>query len=190
VIIFGQRPNRGSALILLCKEESEMRKLVMLFVVMAFIASAYITASVSARKMHKEPMGMTEEKESHWIGRAVKNAEDESLGTVNDFVRDSDGKISFAIISYGGLMGLGEKRAAVPFSALTYNEEGKHFTCNLTEDQLAGAPDFRDKGDLTDPSFAEEVYRYYGVQPYWTGEGTTPEGTMEKGTTWEGVEKE
>ena len=124
---------------------------------------------------------MTHEKESHWIGKAVKNAEGESFGTVSDLVRDSEGKISFAIISYGGFLGMGEKEAAVPFSTLAYNEEGQYLTCNITRDQLTGAPHFNSKDELTHPSFAGEIYRYYGVQPYWTGEDTMHEGSMEKG---------
>jgi sporulation protein YlmC with PRC-barrel domain len=158
-----------------------MKKLVMLFVAMAFVAAGYITAGVSARETGNEPMGMGSEKESHWIGKKVTNVEGETLGTVHDLVWDSDGKISFAIISYGGFLGLGEKKAAIPFSALTYDEEGKRVTCNVSKNQLAGAPDFKDKEDLTHRFFAEELYRYYGVQPYWTGEGTMEKGAEPKG---------
>jgi hypothetical protein len=110
----------------------------------------------------------------------VKNMEGENLGTVKDFVKDSEGRTSFAVVSHGGFMGIGDKLGAIPYGALKYDSENQYFTCNVSKDQLANAPAFENEDQLRDRSFADEVYRYFGQRPYWTEE---PKGTeMPKGT--------
>lgn len=154
-----------------------MRKIMMVLTAMTIIAFAYMSTSVFAGGM-EYPMGKTHEEVSLWIGKEVQNMEGEHLGTVRDFVWDSEGRISFAILSYGGFMGIGGKKVAIPYSALTYDKEEQHFTCAVSKDRLAGAPEFQSKEKLTDRSFAEELYRYFGEHPYWTDEpkGMEPMG--------------
>jgi len=146
-----------------------MRKIMMFFTAMILIAFAYMGTSVFAEGM-KNPMGKTHEDVSLWIGKGVKNMEGEDLGTVKDFVWDSEGRISFAIVSHGGVLGFFEKKVAIPYSALTYDNENRYFTCAISKDRLAGAPEFENEEKLHDRSFAEEVYTYFGQHPYWTEE--------------------
>jgi hypothetical protein len=66
----------------------------------------------------------------------------EDLGTVKDFVKDPEGRISFAVIEHGGFAGIGEKKVAVSYSTLTYDKDTKYFTCDISKDQLASAPKY------------------------------------------------
>jgi sporulation protein YlmC with PRC-barrel domain len=146
-----------------------MRKIMMFIMAMTVIAFTYMTTSVVAEGM-MDPMGKTHEDTSLMVGKDVLNTEGDHLGIVKDFVKDSDGEVSFAVVSYGGFLGFGEKKVAVPYSALTYDKDKQHFTCAISKDRFANAPEFKDEEMLQDRSFAEEVYRYFGQQPYWTEE--------------------
>jgi hypothetical protein len=77
-------------------------------------------------------------------------------------------------------MGIGGKEVAVPFEVLSYKEDTKHFTLDVTKERLASAPEFKKGTDLSDRRAAEEVYRFYGLTPHW-GEGMKKEEGMEKG---------
>ena len=156
-----------------------MKKMMMLFVAMAFIAfvsiSGNIYAADDAKPMDKAaksaaPMDKTQDF-SHWIGKDVKNAAGEDLGDVKDFVRDDNGRISLVVLSHGGFMGIGEKKVAVPFSAFSYDQNADHLVLDATKDQLANAPKFADDKKIADRAYAEEVYRHFGQRPYWTEKG-------------------
>jgi hypothetical protein len=137
---------------------------------MTLIAFAYMSTSVFAAGM-KDPMGKApQEVTLVWLGKEVKNSEGAYLGKVRDFVWDSDGNVSFAIVSRGGFLGFFEEKVAVPYSALTYDEEKQYFTCAISEDRFANAPELEDEANLHDFVFAGSVYRYFGLQPYWTEE--------------------
>jgi sporulation protein YlmC with PRC-barrel domain len=144
-----------------------MKKMMMFLAAMTLIAFAYASTDVFARGMHREAGLM--------MGKDVRNLEGEELGTVNGFVKDSEGRISFAIVSHGGMLGFGAKHVAIPYSALTYDEEEQLYTCDLTRDQFASAPEFEHEDQLSDRSFAEEIYRHFGQRPYWTEESTGSE---------------
>jgi hypothetical protein len=105
-----------------------------------------------------------------WIGKGVKNTEGEGLGTLEDFVWDSEGNVSFAIVSHGGFLGFFEKKVAIPYTALTYDEEKQFFTCSISKGRFAAPPEFENEANLQDRSFAEEIYSYLGQHPYWTDE--------------------
>ena len=146
-----------------------MRKMTMFLTAMTLIAFTYMSTSVLAEGM-KDPMATSREDVSSWIGKDVMNTQDEKLGTISDFVWDSDGKLSFAVVSHGGFLGVFDTKVAVPYSALTYDKEKQHFTCDISKDRFASAPEFEEEAKLHERSFAEEVYRYFGQHPYWTEE--------------------
>jgi sporulation protein YlmC with PRC-barrel domain len=157
--------------------EEQMRKIMLILVAMTFIAFGF-AAGASATGMDKS-MGKDAKKDvSALIGKDVKNPQGEKLGEVKNFVHDSSGEISLAVISHGGFMGIGKKDVAVPYSALTFNEGENHFVLNATKDQLAGAPAIMGDQNLSDRTFAEEVYRYFGERPYWTDEGMKSDKSM------------
>lgn len=149
-----------------------MKKIMLLFVVMAFIAFGY-AAGVYAAAMDKsiDPGDV-----SVWVGQGVKNFQGEDLGRISDFVLDEGGEISFVIISRGGFMGIGEKKVAVPFDALLFDESKDHAVLDATKEQFANAPAIGENENLNDPAFAEEMHRYFGERPHWTDQGTEPRG--------------
>ena len=147
-----------------------MRKIMMFLTAMTLIAFAYMSTSVFAEGMKDPRVPMYTNVGLYWVGKEVKNTEGEHLGTVKDFVSDSQGRVSLAIVSHGGFLGFGEKKVAIPYSALTYDKEKEYFTCAINKDRFANAPEFKNEAMLHDKAFAEGVYRYFGQQPYWTEE--------------------
>jgi hypothetical protein len=94
-------------------------------------------------------------------GSNVKNMQGEELGTLDDFVIDTDGRVGFAILSYG------DKLVAVPFDAITYDQSEKQLFVNMSKERIESAPEFDKKTDLSRSTWSDDIYRYYGVQPYW-----------------------
>ena len=110
-------------------------------------------------------------KASEVVGSKVKNAAGEDLGNVEELVLDpSSGSIEYAVVSFGGFLGMGEKLFAVPFSMLRAPEvpEGDklaHFTMNVDKARLEKAPGF-DKNnwpDVNAATWSDEIDKYYGV---------------------------
>jgi hypothetical protein len=80
---------------------------------------------------------------------------------------DSQGRVDLVVLSHGGFLRIGEKATAVPFSALRYDQTDKRLILDITKEQLASAPTFK-MADLSDQKRAEDIYRYFGQQPYWS----------------------
>lgn len=104
------------------------------------------------------------------MGDDVVNAEGENLGEVKELMVDLDaGQIAYAVLSFGGFLGLGEKLFAIPWGALSLDPERKVFVLNLDREVLEEAPGF-DKDDwpqTRDREYVIEIYEYYGYDPYW-----------------------
>jgi len=114
---------------------------------------------------------------SEVMGSVVMNHEGKYLGRVKDFVFDQDGRVTFAIIGFGKYWKvIGEDSVAVPFGALAYDPEGKHLVVDISWERFQSAPRFSKNELMMDRRREEEVYRYFGQQPYWTEEGLAPRG--------------
>ena len=98
------------------------------------------------------------------LGNDVCNRDGEDLGDIKEFMIDmATGKVAYAVLSYGGLLGMGDKLFAVPWAALTLDTENKRFTLNVMKDTLANAPGF-DKDHwpaMADKAWASGVHKYY-----------------------------
>lgn len=98
------------------------------------------------------------------IGDDVENPQGEALGDLNDIMLDTtSGKIEYAVISFGGILGMGDKLFAVPWSALTVDHEGHKLILNVSKERLKDAPGF-DKDNwpnFADTTFAQKVSTYY-----------------------------
>lgn len=112
------------------------------------------------------------------IGVNVKNQQGQVLGRITDLVVDSEGRIALVILSHGGFLRISEKETAIPFSALRYDQSAKHLVLDISREKLAAAPAFK-ISDLSDQKRAEEVYRYFGQQPYWSEGGELFKGANE-----------
>lgn len=104
-------------------------------------------------------------------GDRVFNRAGESLGKIEDFMVDMEnGRIAYAVLSFGGVLGIGDKLFAVPTEALTFDGERRCFILDADKSDLEQAPGF-DKNswpDFNDPSFGSRVYAHYGRKPYWS----------------------
>ena len=105
------------------------------------------------------------------MGNDVYNKQDEDLGDIKEIMLDVPaGRISYAVLSYGGVLGMGEKLFAVPWDALTLDTENKRFTLDVSKDNLKNAPGFdKDKWpNMSDQTWAKGVHAYYGTTPHET----------------------
>lgn len=103
------------------------------------------------------------------VGNDVYNQKDEDLGDIKEIMLDMhSGRISYAVLSFGGFLGMGEKLFAVPWSALKLDTENKRFTLNVEKNTLGDAPGFskNDWPDMADPTWEKNIHAYYGTKPY------------------------
>lgn len=107
---------------------------------------------------------------SRVVGTVVRDASGNRIGKVEDIVLDKlDNNIMFAVIGFGGVLGVGEKFHPVPWSLLDYDPEQECYVVNLTAEQLKAAPAdsinelTRDNG-LT---YRDRIYDYYKAPRYW-----------------------
>jgi sporulation protein YlmC with PRC-barrel domain len=78
---------------------------------------------------------------SRTIGTSVYNTEGDKIGKVEDVVLDKiDNTVLFAVVGFGGFLGMGEKFHPVPWSALDYSKERDGYVVPFTKDQLQAAP--------------------------------------------------
>jgi sporulation protein YlmC with PRC-barrel domain len=111
-----------------------------------------------------EPIPMGAFSATTLMGAPVQTSKREEVAQVNDLVIDfRNDQVVYSVLSdVGGSQG---KMVAVPFSELS--KSGRNaFTLHTTREKLVNSPAFTET-DMTDRGYAENVYRYYGVQPYW-----------------------
>lgn len=101
------------------------------------------------------------------LGNDVYNTADEDLGDIKEFMIDmTTGKVAYAVLSFGGMLGMGDKLFAVPWSALTLDTANKRFTLDVTKDAMKDAPGF-DKDNwprMADATWAHGLHSFYGTQ--------------------------
>ncbi len=113
------------------------------------------------------------------IGDSVVNDAGEDLGKIEAIMLDvAEGRIAYAVLSFGGFLGMGDKLFAIPWSALTLDAEQKCFVLSVAKERLEGAPGF-DKDhwpSMADPTWAADVHTYYNARPYWDDDfGASPD---------------
>ena len=100
------------------------------------------------------------------IGNDVYSQNEEDLGDIKEIMLDtSTGKVSYAVLSYGGFLGMGEKLFAVPWEALKLDTENKRFVLNVDSEKLESAPGF-DKDNwpnMADEKWADSIHSFYGT---------------------------
>jgi sporulation protein YlmC with PRC-barrel domain len=120
---------------------------------------------------------------SKLIGADVVNPQGENLGDIKDVVIDPvTGRMAYAVLSFGGFLGLGDKYFAVPWAALSPKSgEKEQFVLNVDKERLKNAPGF-DKNnwpDMANRQWGTQVHAYYGIPPYWEPrEAGRPESTV------------
>ena len=103
-------------------------------------------------------------------GDNVVNAAGEDLGKIEAIMLDvSSGHIAYAVLSFGGFLGMGSKLFAIPWRALTLDPDEHRFVLDVSKDKLENAQGF-DKDNwpsMADPNWASDIHSYYNVTPYW-----------------------
>jgi sporulation protein YlmC with PRC-barrel domain len=103
-------------------------------------------------------------------GTNVYNTAGDSLGEVYDVMIDKkSGKIAYAVMSFGGFLGIGERYHPLPWSTLKYDTRQGGYVVGLTREQLEGAPTFaRNESPLLDDrAYEAGIHDYYKAPPYW-----------------------
>jgi sporulation protein YlmC with PRC-barrel domain len=103
-------------------------------------------------------------------GDSVRNAAGEDLGKIDEIMIDiPSGRVAYAVLSFGGFLGMGDKLFAVPWNALKVDEDEKCFILNVDRRTIEQAPGF-DKDnwpDMSDTGWGTQITAYYQVEPYW-----------------------
>jgi len=110
-------------------------------------------------------------KASELIGMNVKGPQDEKLGEIKDLIVDlHSGRVAYAVVSSGGILGIGDKLVAVPARSFEYSAADKKLVLNVDKQTLANAPRFDKEHwpDMNDLRWNTEVYQHYGQEPYWS----------------------
>jgi len=117
-------------------------------------------------------------KGSTFIGGNVENPQGQNLGDVKDVVIDrGSGHIVYAVVSFGGFLGMGEKLFAIPWGAFAQPRPDKDtFVLAMDKERLKNAPGFdvHNWPQMTSREWVTSLYTYYNVPPYWAAPMGTP----------------
>jgi hypothetical protein len=104
-------------------------------------------------------------------GTEVYNTAGDHLGEIHDVMLDKlSGRVAYAVMSFGGFLGIGEKYHPLPWSALTYDTSQGGYVVNVSREQLEGAPVYADdEQPRWNREYEQDIHDYYGISPYWIG---------------------
>ncbi len=102
-------------------------------------------------------------------GTNVYNPNGDKLGNVEDIMIDKvSGKAIYAVMSFGGFLGIGDKHHPLPWASLKYDTSMEGYVVNLDKTTLEGAPSYDSDDDFSwTPDYGRKVDKYYGVPTYW-----------------------
>jgi PRC-barrel domain len=103
-------------------------------------------------------------------GTPVRRSDGERIGTIERLMIDKlSGSVAYAVLSFGGFLGMGQKHAPIPWARLTYDRTLGAYHLDLTEEELSRAPSVAagQEFDWGDRSREVEIHNYYRVPPYW-----------------------
>jgi sporulation protein YlmC with PRC-barrel domain len=103
-------------------------------------------------------------------GTEVYNPARQALGTIENVMIDKPtGRVAYAVMSFGGFLGIGKDRYALPWGMLRYDTELGGYVVDIDERKLQGAPTYDDSPDFDweDEEWGRRVHEYYQVPPNW-----------------------
>lgn len=101
---------------------------------------------------------------------SVRRPNGDKIGSIHRVMIDKrSGRVAYAVMSFGGFMGMGKEYYALPWASLEYNENLDAYELDVTEEQLRGAPESSadDEFDWSNRRWGQQVHDYYQVPPYW-----------------------
>lgn len=101
-------------------------------------------------------------------GTAVYGVGNDKVGEIDHLIIDKlSGRVIYAVMSFGGFLGLAHSHYPVPWAALKYDTSLQGFRTAITEKQLKDAPEFSDDAWASDRNWETQTHQHYGVRPYW-----------------------
>jgi len=103
-------------------------------------------------------------------GTEVYNRAGEHIGEIDNIMIDKlSGKVAYAVMSFGGFLGIGERYHPVPWSMLKYDTGQGGYVVDLDKKVLTDAPNYEPNRvpDYADRAWGKKLHDYYGVAPYW-----------------------
>lgn len=106
-------------------------------------------------------------------GTTVENSKGKDIGEIKDLMIDwESGHVAYAVLSFGGLLGFGEKLFAIPLEAFRFDviDSEEKIILDIEKERLENAPGFDKEHWPQDPdrTFISSVYSHYGYDPYWS----------------------
>ena len=104
------------------------------------------------------------------LGTNVKDTSGQKIGSIEDVMLDKESNnIMFAVVGFGGFLGMAEKYHPIPWSSLQYDEDENAYVVNYTKAQLQAAPagSIDDLGRHDGLAFRDKTYDYYKAERYW-----------------------
>lgn len=103
-------------------------------------------------------------------GTSVMNPAGDKLGSIENVMIDKrSGKVAYAVMSFGGFLGIGDRHHPLPWGMLKYDTNLNGYVVNLDKQMLEKAPTYADDEpvDLADEEYGRRLHDYYNVPPYW-----------------------
>ncbi|MDB5571493.1 MAG: photosystem reaction center subunit [Hyphomicrobiales bacterium] len=101
-------------------------------------------------------------------GTDVYDRNGEKIGAIERFfIEKVSGRVVYALMSFGGFLGIGEDYYPLPWSKLDYDTNLGGYRVDVSEKDLENAPKWMDGEPVEDRAWAEKVHSHYGVPPYW-----------------------
>jgi sporulation protein YlmC with PRC-barrel domain len=103
------------------------------------------------------------------IGDSVVNGAEDKLGDIKEIMLDmNSGQVAYAVLAFGGFLGMGEKLFAVPWQALHLDTVNKRFVLNIDKERLKNAPGFNTDAwpDMNDVQWSNQIHTFYGTDPH------------------------
>ena len=102
-------------------------------------------------------------------GTAVFDPKGARIGTINRLIIEKvSGRVTYAVMSFGGFLGIGSHEHTIPWSKLEYDTRLGGYRTDITEEQLRGAPSvFEDREAWPDRHREKQVHEYWRASPYW-----------------------
>lgn len=99
-------------------------------------------------------------------GTNLYSREGDDLGQVESIMIDKPtGKVAYAVVAFGGFLGMGQERRALPWSALRYDTEQNGYVVEAGNDVIRSTPTITK--DYADRAWGSRLHEHYGVPPYW-----------------------
>jgi sporulation protein YlmC with PRC-barrel domain len=140
-------------------------------------SSTYNRSSTMNDKRINDP-----ERENKLIGKTVLSSDNQKLGKIENIIVDLEsGRVLYAVVGSGGILGAGEKKFAV--APREFSEtQGSDAHLNVDKAKLQAAPEFtkdiNKDGELGKAEFVSSVYQYYGEHPWWEGKASATAGSF------------